>query len=150
MTRVLFTLASLFACVVAFAAEETRPFAAPSAVPSAAPPGVGSLGQVTLALALVLAVIFAAAWGVRRMRGFGRAASGTLDVLADLPLGQKERAVLIRVGTKQILLGVAPGRVSTLHVLTEPVEMAAPPIAPSGGSPEKPTFKSLLMKSLGK
>jgi flagellar protein FliO/FliZ len=150
MTRVLFTLASILACVAAFAADETRPFAAPSAVPTAAPPGVGSLGQVTVALALVLAVIFAAAWGVRRMRGFGRAASGTLDVLADLPLGQKERAVLIRVGTKQILLGVAPGRVSTLHVLAEPVDMATPPIAPNAGSPEKPSFKALLMKSLGK
>jgi flagellar protein FliO/FliZ len=71
-------------------------------------------------------------------------------VLADLPLGQKERAVLIRVGTKQILLGVAPGRVSTLHVLSEPVELSAPPTTPDAGTPQKPDFKSLLLKSLGK
>ena len=56
------------------------------------------------------------------------------------------------VGAKQILLGVAPGRVSMLHVLTEPVELTVPPAAPGtgGGSPEKPNFKSLLLKSLGK
>jgi len=50
-----------------------------------------------------------------------------------------------------VLLGVAPGRVNTLHVLTEPVSLA-PPASPisATGSPERPNFKSLLMKSLGK
>lgn len=152
MRRIAFILVSTLTGAAALAADPSRPFAAPAAVESATPAGVGSLAQVTLSLGIVLAIIFAAAWIVRRMRGFGRAASGTLDVLADLPLGQKERAVLIRVGTKQILLGVAPGRVSTLHVLTEPVELAAPPVNPGTGSgpQEKPNFKALLLKSLGK
>jgi len=132
--------------------ESSRPFAAPSTVTSAAPSGVASLGQVTLALALVLAVIFVAAWLLRRVRGFGRSGTGALDILADLPVGQKERAVLIRVGTTQVLLGVAPGRVTTLHVLPEPVNVT-PPAAPGSagpGSAERPNFKALLMKSLGK
>jgi flagellar protein FliO/FliZ len=150
MSRIVLSVVSMLAAAGAFAQESTRPFASPATVEPAAPSGVGSLAQVTLSLALVLAVIFVAAYLMRRMRGFGRVASGSLDVLADLPLGQKERAVLIRVGTKQILLGVAPGRVSTLHVLTEPVEVLAPPTAPTAGSVEKPNFKSLLMKSLGK
>jgi flagellar protein FliO/FliZ len=150
--RAAFTIVALTTGAVASAADPSRPFASPTVVDSATPPGVGSLGQVTLSLGLVLALIFAAAWIVRRMRGFGRPASGALDVLADLPLGQKERAVLVRVGKQQILLGVAPGRVSTLHVLTEPVELTAPPSAsgPGTGSPEKPNFKSILLKSLGK
>jgi len=132
--------------------ESTRPFAAPSTVTSAAPSGVASLGQVTLALAMVLAVIFVAAWLLRRVRGFGRPASGALDILADLPVGQKERAVLVRVGNTQLLLGVAPGRVTTLHVLAEPVSITPPPSAGSTGpgNPERPNFKALLMKSLGK
>jgi flagellar protein FliO/FliZ len=151
MSRLLFITLTTLTGAGAFAADTTRPFASPAVVQSATPAGVGSLAQVTLSLGIVLAIIFAAAWILRRMRGFGRTASGTLDVLADLPLGQKERAVLIRVGTKQILLGVAPGRVSTLHVLTEPVELPAPPAAPgSDGSTDKPSFKSLLLKSLGK
>jgi flagellar protein FliO/FliZ len=131
--------------------ESSRPFAAPSTVTSNAPSGVASLGQVTLALALVLAVIFVAAWLLRRVRGLGRSGTGALDILADLPVGQKERAVLIRVGTTQVLLGVAPGRVTTLHVLSEPVTIT-PPTAGSGGPghPERPNFKDLLMKSLGK
>jgi flagellar protein FliO/FliZ len=131
-------------------ADTARPFAAPTTVESAAPAGVASLGQVTLSLALVLAVIFGAAWVVRKSRGFGKPGSGALDVVANLPLGQKERAVLIRVGTTQILLGVAPGRVSTLHVLTTPVTPDATASTQEPGSPERPTFKSLLLKSLGK
>jgi flagellar protein FliO/FliZ len=133
------------------AAESERRFGAPGTVTSPAPSGIASLGQVTLALGLVLAVIFVVAWLLRRMRGFGKTGTGALDIIADLPVGQKERAVLIRVGTTQVLLGVAPGRVTTLHVLSEPVNVAPPSIGTSGPtSAERPNFKALLMKSLGK
>lgn len=136
------------------AAPLSRPFGAPSVTSSATPSGIASLGQVTLALGLVLAMIFVAAWLMRRLRGFGKTGSGALDIIADLPVGQKERAVLIRVGAKQVLIGVAPGRVTTLHVLDEPVDVTPPgtgPTGPSGPtSMDRPTFKSLLMKSLGK
>jgi flagellar protein FliO/FliZ len=40
------------------------------------------------------------------------------------------------VGDKQILLGVAPGRVATLHVLERPVDTAAVP-GVAGGFAEK-------------
>jgi flagellar protein FliO/FliZ len=176
---VLFAAVGALGCAVAFAQQApqavpalqaaaqatdapTRPFGAPSVAASAAPSGIASLGQVTLALGLVLALIFVAAWLMRRLRGFGRPANGALDIIADLPVGQKERAVLIRVGSQQVLIGVAPGRVSTLHVLDEPVSLAPAnngpaglagatgPGSSSGPSMDRPTFKSLLMKSLGK
>ena len=121
-----------------------------TSIPSAGnvtPAGIGSLGQVTLSLGIVLAVIFGAAWALRRMRGFNKASGSALHVLADLPLGQKERAVLIRCGSTQLLLGVAPGRVTTLHVLAEPIDTQTPVGAPDG---TRPSFQALLMKSLGK
>jgi flagellar protein FliO/FliZ len=128
-------------------ADVGRVFAAPAAPLKGAPSVVGSLGEVTFALVVVLAAVFVAAWLLRRMRGFGSAARGALDVIADLPLGPKERAVLVRVGTTQLLIGVAPGRVTTLHVLAEPVDVAAP--AATAGT-ARPSFQALLMKSLGK
>jgi len=157
MHRTFFNLVTLIAPLAA-QAEGARPFASPAVVNTVAPAGAGSLGQVTLALALVLAVIFGAAWAVRRMRGFGKPQGAALDVIANLPLGQKERAVLIRCGETQILIGVAPGRVSMLHVLTEPVAVRPHPGAPlqegerqGGGAParERPDFKSILKRSLG-
>ncbi len=57
--------------------------------------------------------------------------ASAIDVIAEVPLGQKERAVLLQVGTTQILLGVAPGRVNALHVLAEPLELAQAPGAPA-------------------
>jgi flagellar protein FliO/FliZ len=37
-------------------------------------------------------------------------------------MGARERLVLVQVGSTQLLLGVAPGRISLLHQLDEPVE----------------------------
>jgi len=65
------------------------------------------------------------------------------------------------VGTQQVLIGVAPGRVTTLHVLDEPVSIPTPGGTAGGSGPtsgagpgnssmDRPTFKSLLMKGLGK
>lgn len=121
-------------------------FAAPAAATSAPVTGVTGLLSVTLALLGVLAVIFALAWVARRMRTFGDRSAGSLEVLANMPLGPKERAVLLRVGGAQILLGVAPGRVNMLHVLDQPIEVGKPATTQA----VKPNFAQLLKRSLGK
>ena len=36
-------------------------------------------------------------------------------------MGPRERVVLLQVGNAQLLLGVTPGRIQSLHVLDEPV-----------------------------
>ena len=144
-----------FAQAVAFAAiaettaapAPSHPFAAPQSIGTPVTPGAGGLAQVTLALLVVLVAVFAVAWVVRRMRGFGNRVGGAIDVLADIPLGQKERAVLLKVGQKQILVGVAPGRVNTLLVLEEPLDLTRPSTGPTDS---RPSFKSLMLRSLGK
>jgi flagellar protein FliO/FliZ len=123
-------------------------FAAPQTNGAPHPTGVSGLGEVAFALILVLAAIFVIAWLVRRMRLATSRVGGAIDILASVPLGQKERAVLLKVGSAQILLGVAPGQVNTLHVLTEPIELGKPP----GQQPVDTanTFRTILMRSLGK
>lgn len=125
----------------------THLFAAPPAAATAAPVGAGGLVSVTFALLVVLAAIFAVAWLARRVRGIGSRVGNAIDVLAEMPLGPKERAVLLKVGSEQILLGVAPGRVSALHVLREPVEIAK---AAGASQPAASSFGALLKRSLGK
>jgi flagellar protein FliO/FliZ len=135
---------------VAASAAENPLFAAPqaTAVPST---GAGSFVQVTIALAIVLAAVFAAAWLMQRLRNFGGGQAGSIKVVTSVALGPKERAVVVQVGRQQLLLGVAPGRVSTLHVLAEPLNGTEPvvPTVSSSGQPDMPNFKSLLRKSLG-
>jgi flagellar protein FliO/FliZ len=122
-------------------------FAAPQAAPAAAPVGAGGLAAVTLALLAVLAAIFAVAWLARRVRGMGNRLGNAIDVLAEVPLSPKERAVLLRVGTEQILIGVAPGHVSALHVLREPVQVTQ---GAAATAPATASFGALLKRSLGK
>ena len=126
----------------------THLFAAPAAGSATPAVSAGSLVSVTLALLLVLVAIFALAWLARRMRMLGNRAAGALEVLASMPLGAKERAVLLKVGETQVLLGVAPGQVNTLHVLTQPLELGKP--ASANVSAERPSFAALLKRSLGK
>lgn len=127
-------------------------FAAPVAH-QAMPGQAGSLVRVTVALILVLAAVFAAAWFSRRMHGVGSSRSAALEVIAQLPLGPRERAVLVRVGTQQVLLGVASGNVRALHVLAPGAEGTSPTAIDAAAAVpgmQRPTFKSMLLKSLGK
>jgi flagellar protein FliO/FliZ len=127
-------------------------FAAPQQTVAPHATGIGGLGEVAFALILVLAAIFVVAWVFRRMRLVGNRVGSAIDILANVQLGQKERAVLLKVGTTQILLGVAPGQVSTLHVLTEPLDLSKPPAGPAGsdGSSGGNAFRTILLRSLGK
>lgn len=134
-------------------AASATPFAAP--VQQLPPSPAGGLLRVILALLVVLAAVLAAAWLARRMRSFSGGGGSSLELLAQLSLGARERAVLLRVGDCRLLIGVAPGNVRTLHVLEKstPLEVASTPpsgAAPAGEGADRPTFKSLLLKSLGK
>jgi flagellar protein FliO/FliZ len=81
--------------------------------------GVDSLLQVTLSLTLVILLIVLAAWLLRRFtRTQSRTRTG-LRIIGGIPVGSRERVVLIEAGTTQMLLGVAPGRVSALHVFDQ-------------------------------
>jgi flagellar protein FliO/FliZ len=150
--RVLASLAIAAGSAVARAAD-TLAFAAPTAAPSATAPVIGTL-RVALAMFLVLGAVLAAAWLTRRLRGAGGASAGGLEVLAQVSLGTRERAVLLRVAGRQVLLGVAPGSVRTLHVVDSSGDAAeltaADVVAAPGVELSRPTFKSLLLKSLGK
>lgn len=85
------------------------------------PPAAGSLAQMVLGLIGVLAIIVGGAWLLKRYGQLpGAGYGGALRVLGGVSLGPRERAVLIQVGEKQLLLGVTPGCVRTLHVLDQP------------------------------
>jgi flagellar protein FliO/FliZ len=110
----------------------------------------GGLLRVVLALMIVLVAVLGTAWMSRRMRGLTPARGRSLEVLGQLALGPRERAVLIRVGDQQLLLGVAAGSVSKLHVLEHAPSESADCATVAADTAERPSFKALLMRSLGK
>lgn len=113
----LYSLLLLSAAPVALQAEEkTSSFS--SGVDSS------SLLQTLLGLILVVASIFVVVWLLKRSQMLSAGAHRQLRVIGGVSLGARERAVLVQVGDEQILLGVTPQQVRTLHVLPEPLESA--------------------------
>ena len=96
----------------------------PTAVPAAAGQGLSAgagVAQTALSLLLVLGAIFALAWMLRRVQGFRPKAAGALSVRGGLQVGAKERVLWVRAGDTDLLIGVAAGRVQTLHVFDQPL-----------------------------
>lgn len=86
-------------------------------VPQAEPLSVINVLNMMMGLVVVIALILGLAWVLRK---YGRLPINNqveMKVLGGLSLGTRERAVLVQVEGHRILLGVAPGRVATLHVL---------------------------------
>ncbi len=133
----------------ASAAAAAAGFAAPTMpAPAGAASSAGGLLRVSVALLVVLAAVLGTAWFARRVRGLTAAGNGGLEILSQLPLGARERAVLIRVGERQLLLGVGSGGVRTLHVL-DAAGTGSAAGAPAA-VPARPSFRELLLRSLGK
>lgn len=84
------------------------------------PFSTAALLQVLFGLLFVVALILVLAWFARRTMGVP-AAGQHMRVIGGIPLGARERAVLVQVGQEQLLLGVAPGRVTLLCRFETPV-----------------------------
>lgn len=93
---------------------------------SVSPLAAGTLLETVAGLLLILALIVALGWLVRRYGKLPSAGKGIVTVVGGVSLGPRERAVVLQVGEVRLLVGVAPGRVQTLHVLGAGGEAAAP------------------------
>lgn len=120
------------------------PFAPPARVaegPAAAPPvsGIEFLGQLTLSLILVVVLLLALAWVLRRLSRLQPQGAVSLRVLGGLSLGARERILLVEADDRRLLVGVSPGGLRTLLVL-EPGQRAdaGAPEQAFAGSPEVP------------
>lgn len=87
-----------------------------SAADGAVGPALG-VAQMVMGLAFVLGLIVLASWLLRRS-GAGASAPGSLvRVVTAASVGPRERVVLVEIHDTWLVLGVAPGRVNTLHQL---------------------------------
>ena len=105
--------------------------AADTASPVAvAPDMAGAAVRTVLSLLAVVVLILSAGWLMRRVQAGDGLNRRAVRVLEGVSVGARERVVLVEVGTTQLLLGVAPGQVRTLHVLEQRIERAEPAAPP--------------------
>jgi flagellar protein FliO/FliZ len=82
----------------------------------AAPSALAAGGQMLVSLALVVALIGGLFVLLRRLQ-LRTGGAGSIRTLAAHSVGTRERVVLLEVAGRQLLVGVAPGRVQALLVL---------------------------------
>ena len=106
----------------------------------------GQIMSLIMGLAVVLAVIAAAAWLLKRIAPRNYRDAGVLRVIAGTAVGQRERVVVVEVGATWLVLGVTPGSVNALHQL--PRQTTAEPAAAIAGEPRAfaAWFKHMLEK----
>lgn len=140
MKRWLTALPTLLLALPVLAQEAGK--AAETAEPVRAPDTIGTFVSLGVGLVVVVALIYGCAWIIRRMNGMSGMNNGAIKVVSVMALGARERIALIEVGGQQILLGITPSTVRTLHVFDEPVVDA--------GNPATGDFARRLQGMIGK
>ncbi len=103
----------------------------PSRVPSQSVSGSANLLSLMLGLILIVLLILALGWLARRMGQGGLLGNKHIKLLSAMPLGTRERLVLVDVAGQQLLLGVTATQITHLHAFAEPVIDPDAPVAPS-------------------
>ncbi len=68
-------------------------------------------------LLVVLAIFGVCVWVIKQLQRQQLTSGDRLQIVGGLSLGMRERIVLVQAGKKQLILGVTPSRIDTLHVL---------------------------------
>ncbi|WP_263081655.1 flagellar biosynthetic protein FliO [Endozoicomonas sp. Mp262] len=77
--------------------------------------------QVITPLLLVIALIFLLAWLVKKVNPGQTAMGKDIMVIASTPVSNQARLCLVRVGGKDILVGVTAQQVTRIETFNEPV-----------------------------
>ena len=109
-----------------------------SALPDAglaATPGVGGGEILSLgaSMIVIVGVIILLGWLYSRSRLAGAGSDDLINVVATRAVGPKERLVVVEVADQQLLVGMTPNGMRTLHVLDKPVADSKPDTPPQAG-----------------
>lgn len=84
--------------------------------------------QMVFGLLLVLTLLLGTLWLLKRISQPRGSVAGLMRVVAGVSVGPRERVVILELGNSWLVLGVAPGQVSTLAEIPRQ-EMPDPPPA---------------------
>ena len=108
------------------------------------PVSTGYLLKLTFGLVLVVGIIFGLAWLMKKMQWTQHSQKGLIQIISAVSVSHRDRIALIQVGDEQILVGMSPGRMQTLHTLKSPLE-----VSPSSkGAEEQKGFANHFQQNL--
>lgn len=134
---------------VAWAAEGSPGAVTPGlTLPTATAPDLGgSALQMVFGLLVVLALLLGALWLLKRISQPRGPVAGLMRVVAGVAVGPRERVVILELGNSWLVLGVAPGQVSTLAEIPRQ-ELPVGTQIPAAG--EFPAWLKNLVEARGK
>ncbi len=122
------------------------PITAQAAAQAASQPApTSSLFQLLFGLIAVLGLMGGAAWLLKRLGVAKSIAGAPLKVVGGISVGGRERILVVEVADQWIVVGVAPGRVSTLSTMPRQEAQAA-----VSGTPDPANFSSWLKQTIEK
>ncbi len=112
-------------------------------------PSAGNLLQTIAALCLVLGLLAALAWFLKRYGPKAQGGNASLRIVGALNLGGRERIMVVEVGEQWIVVGASPGRVNALATLPRPLDAPAA-AAPDTYQPSATSFSEWLKQTIDK
>jgi flagellar protein FliO/FliZ len=103
----------------------------------------GSFLQMLFGLALVLGLLFAGVWFLKKLTGAAGPHGSLARVVSATPIGARERIVIVELGQTWLVLGVTPNSINTL------AEMPRQPLPP-GARPIPPNFADWLRNTMNR
>ncbi len=141
------------------AAEQPAPAASPVTTPApdqrppqvvmpgSAAPATGGLLQTIMALVLVIGLLLALAWFMKRYGPRAMGASANIRLVGALNIGGRERIMVVEVGDQWIVVGASPGRVNALATMPRQ-EGVEPQAALAAHMPGAGSFGDWLKKTI--
>jgi flagellar biosynthetic protein FliO len=79
-------------------------------------PSLLHLLQFLGSFALVVALLLALAWGLKKLQGsaYFQRRGGRIELLETMPMAPRMKLALVRAGPREFLLGITPGRISRI------------------------------------
>lgn len=112
------TIARLIRPCSVLAASLTPVLALAQTAPASAPGVSGSnVLQAFIGLLIILGLLLAAAYLMRRIYGGRPFGQGPMKLLGGIAVGNRERIVLVEVEDTWLVVGIGPGQIRTLHTL---------------------------------
>lgn len=103
----------------------------------------GTYLQATLALFLILGLLFGTAWLARKLSGGKGFGQGEMKIVGGVALGPRERIVLVEVGDTWLVIGIVPGQIRTLHQLPKGTALDVEATAGAAETPFAQWLKSI-------
>jgi len=120
----------------------------------------GNLFQVLFGLVVVLGLMGGIAWLLKRHGGVRMNAAAPVKIVGGIPVGNREKILVVEVADQWIVVGVAPGRITTLATMPRHDRSASqgdPAIAAAfgdaaatGATPPAKTFSAWLKQTIEK